>query len=346
MSFSFRIDPKSLYWGITNDNDFGHTQTVSTNLKQGNSVKPELELIEKDESNILVGLYPELENLCNKHSKSKCRIRNILVFNKIFVNGKRLNTKYSFCIFTKEEVDTSKVHFGRVKLHYPINFSFSSFEFDIANREVLKDIQKSIGGFAYLVRAFDFLGPSSINFNVLVLGLPPIAYSKIFVNYKGDSAIKFQQAFLDVPDSYDLEILTMRKHKLPGIEEINPNNYTDACRFCSLLAKEKASRYLKERYLNSAILDISSQYPYALFDFEIIDPDGKHRYFIVNWTSGSKVELYLSISRFRFIQSALFDCSLLFVSRVLDEAPSIIRISLLELNRLKREMSMIKFWSE
>ena len=65
------IDTKSLYLNIFNDNLAGHTATVATPLKQGNSYNEELgQLLTIKDKEIYFQNKPELINEMLKNSKS------------------------------------------------------------------------------------------------------------------------------------------------------------------------------------------------------------------------------------------------------------------------------------
>ena len=71
------IDTKSLYLNILNDNLSGHTATVATPLKQGNSYNKELgRLLEIKEKEIYFQDKPDLIREMLKNSKSKIAIKN------------------------------------------------------------------------------------------------------------------------------------------------------------------------------------------------------------------------------------------------------------------------------
>ena len=106
--FIFELDTKSCFFNIENDNDKGHTATVATVLKQGSSINPALPLFQEAASNIPT--FPDgFLRECTKNSKSIVKIINILVFDKIYLNGRRLNIDAEFCIYLKQEIDPSRI---------------------------------------------------------------------------------------------------------------------------------------------------------------------------------------------------------------------------------------------
>lgn len=162
--FTFGLDTKSFFFNISNDNEKGHTATVSTPLKQGSTVKPELEEFKNCSSNVstdCAGLLRE----CTKNSKSIIRINNILVFKEIYLNGEFLTNQYEFCMYLKEETDPNRIQCGRIKLHYPISLSYFDFQYNIDNKAVLNLISKKLHNYAFLIskiQIFDQAG--KINF--------------------------------------------------------------------------------------------------------------------------------------------------------------------------------------
>ena len=68
------IDTKSLYCNILNDNPKGHTCTVATPIKQGNSLNVKLNEIYKIPLQIDFQQYPDLIDSLLKNSKSTKKI--------------------------------------------------------------------------------------------------------------------------------------------------------------------------------------------------------------------------------------------------------------------------------
>ena len=82
------IDTKSLYFNIKNDNLHGHTATVATPLKQGNTYNEELgQLLQINDNKIDITSKAYFINELIKHSKSKVVIKHAYQFNKLSVNG-------------------------------------------------------------------------------------------------------------------------------------------------------------------------------------------------------------------------------------------------------------------
>lgn len=341
--FIFPIDTKSLYLGIENDNEKGHTATVSTNLKQGSTVKPELALFQNSLSNIPLFQEDSAVYQCLKNSKAKCRITNILIFDKVYVNGTKIDTKgSSFSIFLKQETDESKYHFGRIKAHYPIGLSFESKDYSVSNRIVLTAIKEFLGGFAFIVRGFEIHDDHRIDFIVSIVGQNNINYSKVFLNYKGNAANKFTKVFNEQADTYDFEIISMRRDGIPGIPDINPQTYPLALEYCEKKAKQICKKQLELQFPSAEIYCLSDDYPYALYDFEIRD-GAQILYIIMNFTTTRLRYFYLSSDQYQFTGNFNQQGYLLLVTDLLTEKPCIVTYGFDEIENLNRSVSMIKF---
>jgi len=340
--FVFQIDTKSLYLGINNDNEKGHTATVSTNLKQQGTIKPELELFKNSQSNIDFSHLPGLVDECLKNSKAECRITNILVFDQILVNGGKVDCNSEFRLFLKEEIDPNKYQCGRIKLHYPIGLTYEEGRLSISNRKVLFAIKDFLFGYAFIVRAFELREKGVINVIASIVGQDGIAYSKVFLNYKGDTAKKFTDVFNEQADTYDYEILTMKQHQIPGFDFIGPDNYADALKFEKQLAKETCYRCLLELYPSAEIYRLSDIYPYSLYDFEIRSDDDI-RFVIVAFTSTDISYFYLSDLKAGFISNYPNKAKVFLVKNVLSESKTIETYSLEDMESIKRRVAMIKY---
>ena len=132
------IDTKSLYFNIKNDNSSGHTPTVASPLKKkfGKYKLEDVALIKEKEIDITQ--KNDLIELLLKHSKTQVVIRKVYEFNKVSVNGIIVDTPYSFGFYIKEEIDETKIQFGRLKLHYPSKFVYENEGAKINNKEVYK----------------------------------------------------------------------------------------------------------------------------------------------------------------------------------------------------------------
>lgn len=302
------IDTKSLYCNILNDNLRGHTCTVSTTIKQGNSLDMKLNEIYKIPLQIDFQQYPEFIDTLLKNSKCSTKINNVFVFKKIKVNGENLDAKFSYCMFVKEEIDPSKVQFGRIKLHYPISLKYVSL--DIDNKAVIAAISEHLFGFAFSIDAFEYdFEDSTLNFIVTIVGYNRIPYSKVFINNKG-SGEKYTKVFRRTEDCYDSEIVILKK--LYG-DDVRPENFQEYMNKANERAMSVAKDYLISKGAEN-IVSIGDIYPYSIFDLKY-RINGKTGYMIVK-TSYTRV-VYFDLSAEERQALALFECSsLFFVSEI------------------------------
>ena len=203
------IDTKSLYFNVKNDNKTGHTATVATPLKQGDSVHEELARITEIPENIDDCSREELISAIQLKSRVEIVVRNIFVFDKIAVNGLLLDGVPSYCIYIREETNPKKFHFGRQKVHYPTTFAFENDTTAINNRAVINAISQVLHTYAFVVEAFEYNNETAVlNFDATIVGENNIPYSKLFVNRKGVGN-KFTDRFRENSDVYDREIISL-----------------------------------------------------------------------------------------------------------------------------------------
>lgn len=339
--FRFKLDVKSFYFNVKNDNEKGHTPTVSTNLRQQKTTNPALVLFQRASSNILLD-RPDLEAECIKNSKSEVVIRNILVFDKILVNGQPVEVDHQFCVFLKEEIDPTKVQYGRIKLHYPRGVKYSDFKYDIDNREVTNAISEQLHDYAFLVTEFElFDEPGKINFITEIIGPNDIPYSKVFLNYKGDRKDKFVQVFNEVADNYEIEAIKMRQYGIPGIEEINPYTYYQAYECCQNKALEIAIDYLKTHGATD-IVNHSLDYPYSVCSLETME-GGKKKYYVVCFTTTRNTYFFLSNSKNSFLYDFPEESSIILVKDLLSPTPVIEIHNSEELMEMDRSIEVFKY---
>ena len=290
------IDTKSLYYNILNDNLKGHTCTVATPIKQGKAINPYLSEIYKIPKQVDFEKSEELIRELTKNSKSVVKINNVFVFDKLKINGHPLDVGCNFCMFTKEEIDSERAQFGRIKLHYPL--SIKDVNYSIDNRKVINAISDYLFGYAFLVESFEYdFDDDSLNFNVLLVGYREIPYSKVFINNKGVGN-KYIQDIRNYIDMYDSEIIALRQKYGLDVSTKNFNDYLEKGR---LIAKEKVQKYLISIGATN-IRDVSEEYPYSLFDFQYY-LGGEINYCLVFATYTKKKYFNLSGYQNQFINS-------------------------------------------
>ena len=304
------IDIKSLYFNIKNDNSSGHTSTVATPLKKvenGNKLEDILKISSKE---LNISSKKDLISLLIKHSKSKVLIKNMYVFDKISVNGKKIISDNSFGCYIKEEIDETKVQFGRLKLHYPSKLIYEDEEVKINNKEVYKAISNALNNYAFIIRAFEYLPEEDVlNFDALIVGENDIPYSKVFINEKGVGN-KFNVIFNENADDYDREIIALRSKY--G-DNVDPYNYLEYIR-----EMKKTAFELIKSNLNVKIEQISNQFPYSLFDF-CYSINGVKKYGILRVTATKNNYFNISFMQQAFMMNNVNDAKIFLVSNIFIE---------------------------
>lgn len=281
------IDIKSLYFNIKNDNESGHTATVATPLKQGASIHTELAKIRNIPENINAFSKDKLIGQILSKSRAAAKITDVLVFDKISVNGIRVNCEESFCIYIREETDPKNVHCGRQKVHYPPSLKYSDSDIEINNRKVVDAISETLFGYAYIVEAFEYDSDSkTLNFDALIVGENGIPYSKVFLNKKGVGN-KFSSVFNEFADTYDFEIIALREHL--GYDKVGPDNYMEVVNSNKRLAMSAVEESLKIAGFK-AVRKMTEEYPYSLYDIEY-EENREKKYVIVRFTS-TKIDIF------------------------------------------------------
>lgn len=336
------IDTKSLYLNILNDNSSGHTATVATPLKQGNSYNDELgRLLSIREKEVDFENKAGLVNELLKNSKSKNIIRHVYVFDKISVNGIDIITNYQYCIFIKEEVDPSKAQFGRLKVHYPTSLKYEDFEVNINNKEVIKEISRTLKDYAFIVKSFEYdVNTKTLNFNALIVGENKIPYSKVFINEKGVGN-KFNLIFNEMSEDYDMEIIALKDYY--G-DIINTNNFNKYVSKNKEIATELVVKELKSRGAKN-IENIISSYPYSLFDLRYENSQGLVCYALITCTATKVKYFNLSIKRNLFCHDFSDLCNVYLISNILDK-PEISKYTTEKMDLLSKTINSIKFTDE
>lgn len=334
------IDTKSLYYNILNDNLKGHTCTVATPIKQGNSTNNDLMSIYKIPKQIDFEKYPDFIMELTKNSKSVVRVNNVFIFENLKINGERLEINSNFCFYTKEEIDSERKQFGRIKLHYPLTLKYD--ELDVDNRKVINAISDKMNGYAFIVESFEYdFTDDSLNFNVLIVGYSNIPYSKVFINNKGVGN-KYSTLVKNYFDLYDAEIVSLRK--LYGFE-IDPSNFNEKMEE----AKEKASKLVFDKLVSEETIDsgrvhgirnISKDYPYSLFDFQYYK-NNKIHYAIVFGTYSNIKYFNLTMFQNQFIN--IFNDVSVFIVTNLESKNNVYELTSKEIRNYLIQMDVVRF---
>ncbi|HRF70001.1 MAG TPA: hypothetical protein PKV66_01070 [Candidatus Pelethenecus sp.] len=331
------IDLKSLFYNILNDNLAGHTATVATVIKQGNSLNEKLNKIFAIDRKIDIQAKPDLIKECIKNSKTSTKVVEFFVFDKISVNGVLINPDCSYGIFVKQEIDETKVQFGRIKMHYPNTLKYIDNELNINNGQVIKAISNYLNNFAFLVNAFDYNTDTEIlNFDITILGANNIPYSKVFVNEKGVGN-KMVTSFIDEVDAYDMEIVALR-NKLDA--NISPTNYIDIM----IYNKNKAIEIVVEDIisLDAQFVKVkSNDFPYLPYDIEYVE-DNEKKYIIVMQTATDTEYFNLSINKIMFISSFIGFVKIALVTNITDK-PIINYYTIEDLRNFSKNINSIEY---
>ena len=309
------IDTKSLYYNIKNDNLSGHTATVATPIKQGNSINETLMNIYRIPMQIDFQSKPELINELTKNSKSKVKITNVFTFKNISVNHKKIETNNEFCFYIKEEIDPDRAQYGRLKLHYPISLKYEDNDYSIDNKKIINTISEILKGYAFIVTSFEYdFDEDNLNFNATIVGENQIPYSKVFINNKGVGN-KYSNIFNEYADSYDMEIISLKKYYQQFDQNIDPENYGSIIMKC----EEKAFEIV-DKYLNNCkdVINLKSDFSYSLYDYRY-EEDEIIKYLIVAYTSTNIKYFNISAKQLKFINDFGEETRIMLITDLLND---------------------------
>lgn len=331
------IDIKSLHYNILNDNKIGHTATVATPIKQGASIRSELMQIFKIKQNEQCINCPELMEELVKTARQMVKITGIFTFDKIAVNGDLIKTDSAFCIYTREEVDNTKVHFGRVKMHYPTKLHYSNADINIDNRRVIKAVSEAVCDYAFFVNAFEYDTETSVlNFCLTIIGENRIPYSKVFINERGvgNKFVCMNDEYVDV---YDSEIISLRQK---FGEEIGPENFIQIMRRNKEIATACAIDFIKNKGAEK-VVELIKEFPYSLYDIEY-KIKGKIKYLIVCFTATKINYFNLSAKKIRFLNDFQEKSSLLCISDI-NGKPMVTEYCAKDINKMRKTINSVMF---
>lgn len=332
------IDTKSLYYNIKNDNQTGHTATVATPLKQGAVIRPELEMLSQVPESIRPSSRESLITQILSNSRAEAKINGIYVFDRVEVNGHLLADLPSYCMYVREETNCASVHFGRKKLHYPLSLAFEDFDTCIDNKAVISAISGYLKSYAFIIEAFEYnTTDKTLNFDATVVGNNQVPYSKVFVNRRGVGN-KFSTLLVDEPESYDTEIIALRK-KL-GYDKVFPDNYGDIIANNYVRARDIVARYLSEIGAEKIRL-LKNEYPYSLFDIEYCIA-GQKKFAIVQQTATKEKTFILSAEKIQFINDFSDDTQLFLVTDICG-SQKLSAYSAIDVNALIKRIASVRF---
>ncbi len=332
------IDTKSLHCNIKNDNKSGHTATVATPLKQGSSYDQELGRIFEIPQYKYFETNADLINSINKNARTPIKVIGVFVFDRIAVNGTKIECNKQFCIYVREEIDKSKVQCGRIKVHYPIGFQFEDNELSIDNRSIVNAVSAKLNNYAFFVSAFEYNTDTKLlNFRATIVGEPQVPYSKVFVNEKGVGN-KFVLSFTDISDHYDSEVIALRQREGDSVTAIN---YLDIMNKYRTEAMKYAEHFLYDSDNVTQVRNVGREYPYAPYDFEYIQGNIT-KYALVFFTATNTVYFSMSSKRVRFCND-FADRTLLVLFTEIAKEPKMHLYTIEEANCFRKDIALIVY---
>ena len=355
----FRIDEKSLFYGIYNDFERGQTATVHTPINQAKDPKDwHQDIIELTKHNIELKKVPEmLEKMClrNTTSQAKSKLNQFFEFKNLLLDGEPLECFCSFGMYIKEEVDKNivsrrgivspKTHFGRQKLHYPISLNYQIDGMKIDNKRVLQTILDKNGGFAFVVREFEYcIEKDTLNFITSMVGPQNIPLSNVFRRAKGVGK-KLLLGEIDVNDFEILnEVYTINKNlkdkDIQSVFELANKTKVENGK----LGEEIILEMLKKNPKITDIYHTSKVYPTSPYDIEFYE-NGVKKYIEVKSTQTSKKVFNMSIGELKFMDQYSKDYKLYLVTNVRDSRPGITSFVSEEIKKLRYEHPTTRFYA-
>ena len=358
--FKFKIDEKSLFYGIENDYERGQTATVSTPINQSSDPnKWHKDIMKLFTSGLSVAISPQLAEKCMRKttSQAKSKIDYFFPFSKILLDGIPLNTKHSFAIYVKEEMDTMiknksgqivpNTHLGRLKLHYPITLKYRGEGLDIDNGSIMNAILIANGGFAFIVRGFEVnIEQRSLNFITSIIGLKGILLSSVFLKKKGTGKkLLLKTINLEAQDlSYDSSSLISNDYEPSGlpidcekIDKARAENGALGEKYVFEHLKEIVDEYVEEPF------HTSSEYPTSPYDIEYYE-HGVKKFLEVKSTSGSREVFNMSSGEIHFMKRYRDDYTLVLVTNVKDKFPKIKKLDCATILSLRKEYPKVRFY--
>lgn len=351
----FRIDEKSLFIGTYNDYEKGQTATVSTPLNQSKDEdkwRHDILALAKCNCNVINPPTMLIHN-CQVASRSGNAIDNVFVFKNILLDGVKLNVDADFAMYFKRETDEyitkrdgtkdKNTHLGRIKLHYPITFSFKSNGFNIDNKIVLDGIMKQNGGFAYVVRGFEYYEDTkALNFITSLIGPEGIPLSTVFKRQKGVG----KKLMVDPSETIDNDYVVVVE-QTPDVKGANISYELINKARCEngKLGEAYIYRLLSDKLPKECdLFHTSLSFPQSPYDMEYIE-NGAKRYVEVKATSGNRPIFNMSSGEMKFMETYKHFYKLYLVTNVKDETPQVREYTYFDIIKMKREYPTIRFYA-
>lgn len=351
----FKIDEKSLFYGTYNDYDRGQTATVSTPLNQStNPEKWRNDIFKLRKYNCRLDTPTEMMIYqCQKSSHSGNNIDDVFVFDNLFLDGVKLETNYQFVMYMKRETDeyitkadgtkAKNTHLGRIKLHYPITYSYKSDGYNIDNNEVLEAIKKQNGGFAFVVRGFEYSEQErKLNIITSLIGPEGIPLSTVFKRAKGVG----KKLMINPNKIVDADYVVVVE-QTPDLKGTNISY--------ELINKSKAENgKLGEEFIYNLLLEklmdenelyhTSVDFPQSPYDIEYI-LNGKKQYVEVKSTSGIKPVFNMSAGELKFMEKYKDSYILYMVTEVKEAFPKYKAYTYENIMKMRKEYPSIRFYA-
>ncbi|MBQ7640859.1 MAG: DUF3883 domain-containing protein [Acholeplasmatales bacterium] len=323
MIYRFKIDEKSLWYGIYNDLT-GQSSTVATPLNQAKDPS-------KWHKDILVlediGISKEINNpvllgkcLRKTTSKAEAVIDSFFEFNNLYCDGRKIETPYSYGMYIKRE--TSEIikhrhgkgygpntHLGRKQLHYQVGLKHLNDGYHINNKAVLEAILELNGGFAFVVRGFEYDSEKkSLNFITSMIGVKGIPLSTVFIRKKGVG----KKLVIDTIDPDDIQY-DLPPEVVVALTGQKKQNQKDSMSTIELINQSRAKNgQLGEDYIMKMLAEkgvggdtlyhTSKDYPTSLYDIEY-EENGIKYYIEVKSTSTNKKVFNMSEGEIKFMKT-------------------------------------------
>lgn len=352
----FKIDEKSLFLGTYNDYDRGQTATVSTPLNQSkDETKWRNDILELKNYNCNVNNPPAmLIHQCQSASHSGNNIDNVFVFDNILLDGVKLNTTSQFAMYFKRETDEYitkqdgtkgiNTHLGRIKLHYPITFSYKADGYNIDNASVLNSIMEQNGGFAFVVRGFEyFQDTKTLNFITSLIGPTGIPLSTVFRRKKGVG----KKLMIDpnkVVDN-DYVVVVEQNPEIKGAVNVSYELINKSRSENGKLGEEYIYQLLLEKLADdNELYHTSLDYPQSPYDMEYTI-NGEKKYIEVKSTSGTKPIFNMSSGELKFMEKYKDSYTLYMVTEVKEQFPKVKEYTYYDIMKMRKEYPSVRFYA-
>ena len=362
-----KIDEESLYYGIYNDYEKGHTAAVSTPINQAKDPKKWrqgiVKMMEINPGYDVPKLPDKLVSKC-RGTKAPTELRNFYVFRDIYVDGVKIDPGAEFAMYVKEEVGKKmrssggkklkNVNLGRKMLHYPITTKYLEDGFKIDNKKVLDEIISQNGGFAFVVRGFE-VDPDNkdyLNFVTAAVGPKDIPQSSVFKEGKGKGKkllvnLPHQEVYTDLIDQLITDGIEEKEAEKKKGEPINLEKVNKRRAKNGALGEDYVFSNLKTILSGKKIEDIyhtSKEYPYSPYDIDYLNSDNGEKYYLeVKATEGSKKTFIMSAGEIKFMHSHADHYNLILVTKIRSKTPEFFIYDESGINDMEKECMNVKF---